>query len=144
MVQLSKYALETDAVKMVIKNPATGEDIVEKGKSPYLMLYGPHTKQYRAVERKIQKKFLKKYSSNKHGDIDLSKIDLDEMEQIGDERIISCIAGWGNLEEDDGKTSMEFNIKNVKSLLDDPGLGFIIKEQIVEFVAERENFIKGS
>ena len=144
MVQLSKYALETDAVKMIIKNPATGEDIVEKGKSPALFLYGPHTKQYRAVERKIQKKLLKKFNQNKHGDIDLSKIDLDEMEEIGDERIIACRAGWENLEEEDGKTPIEFNIKNVKKLLNNEGIGFIIKEQVVEFIAERENFIKGS
>ncbi|MCH7561860.1 MAG: hypothetical protein IIC67_10945 [Thaumarchaeota archaeon] len=143
MVNLNNYGLETEPVEMIIKHPITGEDIVEKGKSPILLIRGSHTKEYRVIERKIQKKLLKNFSPKNGKEIDASKINLDEMEEIADERIIACIAGWKNLEGDD-KKPLEFNQKNLKSLLDNDSIGLIIKEQVIEFIAERENFTKRS
>lgn len=131
-MDLQTVKLDNEPVDLKIIHPVTEEetDVVFK-------VLGLDSDEYKAIDRQITKRFIDKYSRS--GTLDIKRVPHSEAEKSRLERACVLVKGWENL-MDKGK-ELEYNKENCEYVLTE--YPFIL-EQVMEFCADRANFIKAS
>jgi len=138
-MDISKFAIASGSMKMELRDPNTNVVLRDKkGKALITFdLLSVESSEFKKVERKQRDKFLKMQSLNR-GKIKLSSDELDEDQFT---KISSCVLGWSGMELN-GK-DLNYDKSNVRKILTEDEFGWI-KDQIVDYIEERENFTKAS
>lgn len=128
-MDLDSLKITEDAVDLKIYNPVSGEktDIIIK-------VIGQDSEEYKEKARALYKRALKKAPKG-----DLSKLNDDDDEAFAVKIRAAHIKGWENLTEK-GKV-LEFSQENAERIMREYP---VIADQIIEFVADRANFMKAS
>ena len=123
---LSTESANESGVAMVITDPVTGEQFLNKDKKPMtIWLYGVDSKEFKAATAAIYSKFRGKKTPS-----------YGQQEQNSYELLARCTKDFENLELNGKKVvySHQAAVDLYKSLS-------VVKDQVNEFIADRSNFL---
>jgi hypothetical protein len=124
---------DTEAQKVTLQNPVTGETLLgEDGEPIWFSVYGSDSKQFRSATRAFGNKKLSKGGRG--------KVTLEEIEETSDKILAASTAGWSGNFTVYGEP-LECNPENAEYVYKEFTW---LKEQIDAFVNERANFLKSA
>lgn len=127
--------LSEEGVDMVIKLMGSDEPLVARnGKPVSIKLLGPDSDVYRDISRaQLKKRLTRTTDATK-----LNELDFGEIDQEGMELIASCVVGWSNVFDTEGK-EIPCTKENALKLVENYP---VLREQVDAFVANRAHFLK--
>lgn len=111
-----------------LEHPITCEPLEHDGKPLSIKLAGTDSAAYKNKQREFQNKRIQKMAKRRK--VDLNSTDHEECALLA-----ACTLGWSNIF--DGKEKLEFSVEAAEKLYAKYGW---IKEQVDEFIGDRNNF----
>lgn len=122
-MKITDYQMSTEGVWM---------DVLfdEEKTNIRIQMVGTNSDQYAAFEKKAQNLYLKKGKKTKGS----------EIESLNNDRRVSCVIAWENMEDKDGKPIV-CNYENKVSILTDREKYKWLIDQVEDFMMSDENFL---
>lgn len=123
-----------EGVKVTLRHPVTGEDLLNDGKPMSVTVVGEHSDKYKKAQRAIVNRRLAVQGKSRKG----VTLTAEEIEREALETQIQCVVGFDNLVLDG--VVLTYSADAARKLLTDPRLSWI-RKQIDDAITDESNFI---
>lgn len=138
-ISLAGLKIQEGGARCVLRHPVTGLDLVDgEGKAAVVVLRSQESREVRAADDRASAQN-QEYAARHRGKLPPPSVQREQ----GTERLIAATIAIENLSFEDGGEPIQATAQELRQLYGDPALSFI-REQVVEFLLDRANFLPAS